>query len=597
MRYRKAFENPHPKIFRQSKRPQNNSGMRPFRALTFTTCLLTSLSLSTENVAWGQIKTAVDLVEAVNNGQPNTTVVIGAGTFELSAPLKPKTAMKLRGAGIGKTIIRNTASWTPGNAGLENDEGAQKSAIACNSYLVNLGENTTDVSLSAMTLTGPQLHGAICGITPHRLELMQLEIKFFLWAGLRTFIMDGARIHDNLFEDAGGKSNITTGSSGGGLFLTYTKDANIHDNRFKRSAGNDYYGIKGREARNVHIHHNSIETDFAIEFPFENDHFVEIDHNYLGGTISIPKHGGGSFPAGGYSFHVHHNYFKTSYAFEYHRGGIEIDHNLFDFSTTGDYGNLISGFDQSPVTEGGTSMHDNLIHNPGRGLYWNEGIYNNFAFFNNHVKAETTVTPRTEGLFDFRPERNGVSTDWKTIAIRDNIFECKGTSRPLLRNDPSHTAVIENNTFINIKDAATYANRDTGKKKGSESLAYRLGAEEEWTIKDWTISKTQAVTPQGGTGGSVAPGTGGAVGTAGMLGTTGSGGANAGGSTATTDSAGGSEGTIVDSAGSTGNPSSSDHVSGSCSVIQMRNSRRQPYAWMIALAALLVLGRRSRRKG
>jgi nitrous oxidase accessory protein len=388
---------------------------------------------------------------------------------------------------------------------------------------------------------------------------------------------------------------VTTGSSGGALYLTYTKASEIWNNRFSRSPGNDGYGIKGREARDTRIHHNTIQTDFAIEFPFENDWTVEVDHNYLGGTMSIPKFSGGSFPDGGYTFHVHHNYFKTSYSFEYHRNAMEIDHNLFDFSTQSDGGNLVSGFDVNPA-KGGTKMHDNLISNPGRGLYWNEGVYNGFSFTNNHVKAQTTVTPRTEGLFDFRPTAMAATTDWSTIVIRDNVFELVGTSRPLMRNAASYAAVIENNTLTNVKDVASYANKDTGKPRGpTDRLSFRLGAEEEWTIDEWTISRTPsgsgvdggaALGGAGGRGGAAgaqvdggaptagAPAGGGGAGGAitGRGGASGSAGAQAGAS-------GGSE--AGDARGGGGcNASGSDAASGS--------------AVLLGLAALIVR-RRARR--
>lgn len=472
---------------------------------TFAVLALASLWPSP---AQAQINDTKALVEAINNGQPGAQVVLAAGTFELTAPLRPRKDMKIRGAGVGLTTIRNAASWAPGNGGLSNDEGATRSAIVCDNYLFNLGENTTNVELSNLTMTGPQVHGAICGVTPHGLKLHHLEFKSFLWAGLRTFIMDNASIHDNSFFDAGNKSNVTTGSSGGGLFLTYTKDTEIRDNRFTRSQGNDYYAIKGREARQVHIHWNTIDTNFAIEFPFENDHEVQIDHNFIGGAISIPKHSGGDFPAGQHSFHVHHNYLNASYSFEFQRNGLEVDHNLFDFPTSGDYGNLISGFDAVPAP-GGTKMHNNLIRNPGRGLYWNEGVYNNFAFTNNHVRGATTATPRTEGLFDFRPSRNGANTDWSTIVIRDNVFELEGTARPLMRNTEGRMAVVENNRFKNISDAASFANRDTGKTKGPlEPLKFKLGAQGEYSLDQWTLGKTPVNGPpaMGGAGGSPAQG-------------------------------------------------------------------------------------------
>lgn len=443
------------------------------------------------------VSTVAELVAAVNNGAAGALVVVAPGTYELDAPLRPKSGMTIRGAGAGKTILRNAPSWAPGTAGLDKDEGAQQSGIDCDAYLFSLPTDTKSLAVTDMTLTGPKMHGGVCGAQLDGLELARLEFKSFLWSGVRTFIMTNAHFHHNVFIDAGGKSSITSGSSGGGLFLTYTSASEIDDNRFSITAAHqgDYYGVKGREARNVRIHHNTIDVFFSIELPFESDWSVEIDHNRLGGAVSIPKYAGGTFPEGGYTFHVHHNVFTTTYAFEFQRNAIEIDHNLFDFSTTDDGGNLISGFDAVPAP-GGARIHDNRIRNPGRGLYWNTGVYNDFAFTNNHVIATTTVTPRTEGLFDFRPDGEGGTTSWSTIQIKDNIFELEGTARPLMRNAESHAAVVENNKFVNVSDAAEYANPDTGAPRGPrDPLQFRLGASDELTLDEWKVTPTACSCP------------------------------------------------------------------------------------------------------
>jgi hypothetical protein len=147
------------------------------------------------------------------------------------------------------------------------------------------------------------------------------------------------------------------------------------------------------------------------------------------------------------------------------------------------------GFDSNPAV-GGTKMHDNLISNPGRGIYWNEGVYNDFDFYNNHIIARTTVTPHTEGLFDFRSDRNDGVVDWRSIKVRDNIFELQGTARALMRNRDSYDAVIEHNQLVNVSDIGSFANLSTGNLRGpSAPLQFRLGADEEWEIDQWAIAK------------------------------------------------------------------------------------------------------------
>lgn len=440
--------------------------------------------------------TVEELVAAVNDGAPGDVVIVSAGTFELSAPLRPKAGMEIRGAGMGATVIRNATGWQPGNGGLDQDEGATRESVDCGSYLIDLGADNADFTLSNLTLTGPQVHGGLCGHFLDGLEVHHVEFESFLWAGVRMFGLENALIYDNRFFDAGNKSNVTTGSSGGALFLTYTSDSEIRNNRFSRSEGNDGYGVKGRQFRNVRIHHNTIDVNFAVELPFENDHTVDIDYNFLGGVISIPKYAGGDVPDGQYGFHIHHNYLNTSYAIEYQRNSVEVDHNLFDFSRDEDGGNLISGFDAVPADPGGTNFHDNLIRNPGRGIYWNEGVYNDFTFANNHVRGETTATPRTEGLFDFRSNRDGGVADWNSVVIRDNIFELTGTERDLMRNADARAAVVENNTLTGISDAAAYDNPDQGRPRGpAEPLCFRIGADEELTVDGWDLFDTPSPPP------------------------------------------------------------------------------------------------------
>lgn len=159
--------------------------------------------------------------------------------------------------------------------------------------------------------------------------------------------MDGATIERCEFEDAGG---VHGGVTGGALFLTWAKASRVSHNRFRRSGGpaRNFYGVKAREARGCRFDHNTFLVNFSLELPHEHDLDNEIDHNYVWGAISLPKNGGGgSVPPGGTSFCIHHNCFRSSYAFEGPRNGLEIDHNLFDLTDSpayGDGGNLVSSW-------------------------------------------------------------------------------------------------------------------------------------------------------------------------------------------------------------------------------------------------------------
>ncbi len=440
------------------------------------------------------VRTSAELVKAVADAQPGSVVEIGPGKFALSAPLEVKAGLTLKGAGAGKTVLTHTAGWKANPKTLPVPETDFRK-FDKTGYLIILEEKASGITISDMTLTGPGMHGGIFGSWENsKLHLHNLRFEDFMYAGFRSYTTSEAKIHDCVFVDAGqrwdnGKPGLKGGVTGGGIFVIWIKDSEIYNNRFldtKEEKHLHYYGIKGRQGKRVHIHHNTIETNFSIEFAHENDEDVEIDHNILLGCVSIPKGGGGPVPESGKSFHIHHNYFTTCYAIEFPRNGAEIDHNLFDFDGKDDGGNLISGFGGS-ASPGPASFHHNLVSNPGRGVVWIERGFNGMEIRNNHIIARTTPTPRTEGLFGF----DGKS-DFSTHMFRDNIIECIGQSRPLFRNDASGKAKIANNLLTNVSDTARYENPVEGRKPGlEEPLKFRCGVDGEMEVDGWKTRKAK----------------------------------------------------------------------------------------------------------
>ncbi|MCF7675213.1 MAG: right-handed parallel beta-helix repeat-containing protein [Akkermansiaceae bacterium] len=437
----------------------------------------------------GSVDSVSALVAAVRDGVEGATVEIAAGTYELSAPLELKARMTLKGVGMDKTILTNAQGWKPTTKALPDPEMKQE-GLDTDAYLVRLKRDSAGITISDMTLRGPQLHGAVFAWFPTDLHLHHLRIKDTMWSGLRTFGMKKARIHDCEFIDAGGRwdkgqPGVKGGITGGGIFAIWMEDSEVFNNRFTRTQmapEREYYGIKVRQGKRCHIHHNTIETNFSMEFPFENDEDNEIDHNVCRGTISIPKHAGGPVPKSGQTFHIHHNWFKDTYSIEFVRNGVEIDHNLFDFDTMKDHGNLISGFGSAPA-KGPASFNNNLVSNPGRGVIWINEIFDNLEVRNNYIITRTTATPRTEGLFGFNP-----GCDFKTITIRDNVIECQGQERPLLRNKESYAAVVRNNALTNVSDADRLDNPQGGKPAGLEAaLKFECGVHGEYTVDGWQV--------------------------------------------------------------------------------------------------------------
>ncbi len=457
---------------------------------TKTTLLLIVLGLSQNLHAVETIDTTAKLVAAVREGGEGATIEIAAGTYELDAPLEPKSGMTLKGAGLDKTIITHVAGWKPSTKTLPDPE-MKTAGLDSRAYLIRLADKAAGVTISDLTLRGPQLHGAIYAFAPQYLHVHHVRIQDTLWCGIRTFDMQRAKILDCEFIDAGGRwergePGLKGGITGGAIFPIWMKDSEIAHNRFTRTQPakpDEFYGIKCRQGKRCHVHHNTILVNFSMEFPFENDEDVEIDHNICSGTISIPKHAGGPVPPSGRTFHIHHNYFKDTSSIEFVRNGVEIDHNLFDFPTDRDHGNLISGFGKAAAA-GPASFHNNLVSNPGRGVIWINEPYNHLEVRNNHIIARTTAAPRKEGLFGFNAK-----CDFTTITIRDNVVECEGTPRPLLRKGTGSTATISNNKLINVSDTAQYENAQTDKPQGLEApLKFTCGVHDELTVDGW---KTQ----------------------------------------------------------------------------------------------------------
>jgi nitrous oxidase accessory protein len=450
-------------------------------------CILFSFATIPALAFAGSVDSVSALIAAVRDGGEGTTIEIAAGIYELSAPLELKSRMTLKGAGMDRTILANARGWKPPTKALPDPEMKQE-GLDTDAYLIRLKRDSAGITLSDMTLHGPQLHGAVYAWFPIDLHLHHLRIKETMWSGIRTFGMKKASIHDCQFIDAGGRwdqgqPGVNGGITGGGIFAVWMEDCEVFNNRFtgtQVAPERGYYGIKVRLGKRCHIHHNTIETNFSMEFPFENDEDNEIDQNVCHGTISIPKHAGGPVPKSGRTFHIHHNWFKDSYSIEFVRNGVEIDHNLFDFDTMKDHGNLISGFGDA-AAKGPASFHNNLVNNPGRGVICINEVFDNLEVRNNHIITRTSATPRTEGLFGFNP-----GCDFKTITIRDNVIECRGQERPLLRNKESYGARVRNNMLTNVSDAVRLDNPQGGRPAGLEAaLKFECGVHGEYAVEGW----------------------------------------------------------------------------------------------------------------
>src|SRR6185436_6309882 len=155
--------------------------------------------LSAQDVASTQA-----LVAAVRDGAEGATIKVAAGTYELEAPLELKAGMTLTGAGMDKTILTNAPGWKPSTQTLPDPEMTTK-GMDTQAFLVRMKEKASGITVSDLTLRGPQLHGAIYGWENANAHLHHLRIQDTLWTGIRTFSLKGTKIHDCEFIDAGGR--------------------------------------------------------------------------------------------------------------------------------------------------------------------------------------------------------------------------------------------------------------------------------------------------------------------------------------------------------------------------------------------------------
>jgi hypothetical protein len=420
------------------------------------------------------VRNVKELRSAIEAGKAGTTVALATGVFELPQTLSLKSGMTVCGQGAGKTVVRGISTWRPSTDLLPNKENPK-------AYLFAI-DGQRNVTIRDMSLQGPSLHGAVYGRKSERMTLAGLEVKDFLWSSVRTFSATKTQVHDNSFIDAGGKYEGTTG---GALYDHYPKGCNVWNNRVRSSKANrrPFFGFKGRGGSDCRFHHNDIRRDFAIEYPFDDNIGFEIDRNYIEGTVSIPKYAGGKvLDDNTLSFHIHHNVIRKSYAIEFARNNVRIDRNLFDIKPKDDGGNLISDHGNR-LSPGPLWMHDNLIRNVGRGIFWSKGAYNRIQFVNNHVRATKNTR---KGAFFQLPS----NTDFETIQIANNIFECTPDSpRPLLSTNIQPFQNIQNNRFVNMLDADRYAKPRSEIASGPKKpLQFTVGVNNEIQVDRWSVT-------------------------------------------------------------------------------------------------------------
>jgi hypothetical protein len=182
------------------------------------------------------VSTVDDLLAAAEQAEPGKVIELAAGEFKLPKQLLLKAGVSIRGAGAGKTRVTNADSFIANPATLPDPE-TNHEKFDRSGYLIRCANDAAGISISALTLTGPKMHGAIFGMANEGLQLSELRIDGFMYCGVRTFTMKGAKIHDCEFINPGmryekGQPGLKGGLTGGAIFGIWMSDTEIWNCRF-----------------------------------------------------------------------------------------------------------------------------------------------------------------------------------------------------------------------------------------------------------------------------------------------------------------------------------------------------------------------------
>ncbi len=357
--------------------------------------------------AWNSLAYASERVpEGVN------TIQLGAGTFVATETARPKSGVTIAGMGRqgdNRTQIIASTDW-------QLSENPLQASDVRSEYLIAI-DNANNIIIRDLVLSSESRHqitGAVHVSGSEDISIHDLTVRDFRWAGLHLQLSSGLDIYNNSIENA---SYENFGYNNGLITTRWIEHSEIHHNNIVKTKGAGF-GYKGGGHENVRIHHNifNLPFGFAIESAHENEYGVEIDHNFINQTISIPKVGQGADPSKrgyDYSFWIHDNLLTDSHTIEGPRNHLRFSHNYVHIDETG--GNVYT--QHGGINNGPVWLHHNVIENVDRGLVWiGRGLAEEISVYNNTVTlADTGSRP---GAILSAPNRDSLN-NW---VARNNIF-------------------------------------------------------------------------------------------------------------------------------------------------------------------------------
>ena len=142
----------------------------------FAVCPMAMLFCLSQFATAEVVSTVEALVSAVNEGEEGAKIEIAAGTYQLKAPLEPKSGMSLIGAGMDETIITHIEGWKPSVVTLPDHE-MRTQVMDTYAYIIRLQDKAEKVVISNLTLKGPQMHGAVFAFAPVDLNIHHVRVQ------------------------------------------------------------------------------------------------------------------------------------------------------------------------------------------------------------------------------------------------------------------------------------------------------------------------------------------------------------------------------------------------------------------------------------
>ena len=386
--------------------------------------------------AWASLAYACERVP-----EGKHAIHIAPGEYVAVRTARPKSGLTIVGRkawGTDATRIVASKDWGLGDAPHEGSPGE---------YLIAF-EKANDIKIHSLALASDPPHrinGAIRSFRSENVTLQNLVIEEFRWAGIHAEINQQLTILECRLRNA---SMERSKYWGGHIRTRYLRDSEIAHNRIEAESGG--YGYKGGGHTGMTFHHNYVDTPyFAFESAHENEHGVEIHHNYMTACISIPKSVQSPDPTKqgfDYTFWIHHNYLTDSYTIEGPRNHLRVDHNWIHIEKpNGRVYTHHGGTNHGPVW-----FHHNVVENVDRGLIWmNEGLAERIYVYNNTVFCADAGTRTGALLGAWTAER---LNDWQ---FKNNVVVAAWSQpRSLLnmkRGVPEKISV-KRNLFVNVLD-------------------------------------------------------------------------------------------------------------------------------------------------